>query len=33
LYGRILYVLQVNPNDKEFIEYRELLKKWKNPNS
>lgn len=29
LYGRILYVLQVNPNDKEFIEYKEIIKNFK----
>ena len=29
LYGKILYVLQVNNNDKEFIEYKEIIKKLK----
>ena len=25
LYGQILYVLQINPTDQEFIKYRELV--------
>ena len=29
LYGKILYVLQVNNNDKEFIEYKEIINKLK----
>lgn len=29
LYGRILYVLQINENDKEFIKYKEFIKNLK----
>ena len=29
LYGKILYVLQINSSDKEFIEYKEIIKKLK----
>lgn len=29
LYGKILYVLQVNNNDKEFIEYKKIINKLK----
>ena len=29
LYGKILYVLQINPNDSEFITYRELANQFK----
>ena len=29
LYGRILYVLQINKNDKEFISYKKIINKIK----
>lgn len=29
LYGKILYVLQINSSDKEFIEYKKIIKKLK----
>lgn len=29
LYGKILYVLQINSNDKEFIEYKKIINKLK----
>ena len=28
LYGRILYVLQINKDDIEFIKYRDIIKKY-----
>ena len=32
LYGRILYVLQINENDKEFMKYKQFLEKLKRQN-
>ena len=32
LYGRILYVLQINETDKEFIKYKQFLEKLKRQN-
>lgn len=32
LYGKILYVLQVNENDKEFINYKQFIQELKNEN-
>lgn len=29
LYGRVLYVLQINENDKEFIKYRQFIENLK----